>query len=541
MKRIAGKICAIGMAAALAVTALVGCGGSSSGSAASASDSASGSAAATASTQAELLKFGCQNYSAGGVDPADEINTAWNAMRYGITECLFKFNDAMEIEGWLAEDDYTVSDDHKTWTFNIKPGIKFSNGTELTPSAVVASFERLFKDANASTPEKYLDPKAKLTADDEAGTVTIELESAVQDLRKGLAYPVMAIVDVEGTSDFANGIIGTGPYMIDSFTADVGYNMKANPEYYETVPFEAVEIKYLGDATAKANALQAGDIDLAENISTKADLEVLQSDPAYTVNVANGVRCGFSYMNQDGILKNEALRQAILEAIDGQTICDVTLGGLYTYGYSVLPSNLGYNYDKLTNEYGYDKAKAEKTLDDAGIKDTDGDGIRELDGENIKLVWATYENRGLSDIAQAGQQLLAEVGIDVDVQVVDSDTLTSRSQSGDYDLLANNWTTVGTGDPTDYLANWYSKSAANTNGYKSDEYDAAYETLLSEFDDDKRLDAITTMQQCLLDDAGVLVHGYYNSSMAFNNSAVSNAPIHTADYYWLTTEVTPAA
>ena len=139
MRKHVGKIVAIGLAAALAVFALAGCGGSSNGSASASADaSASGSAAAT-TAQAELLKFGCQNYSAGGLDPAVETNTAWNSMRYGITECLFKFDDAMEVQGWLAEDDYTVSDDHKTWTFNIKKDIKFSNGTELTPSAVAAA------------------------------------------------------------------------------------------------------------------------------------------------------------------------------------------------------------------------------------------------------------------------------------------------------------------------------------------------------------------------------------------------------------------
>ena len=542
MKKHLGKIVAIGLAAALAAFALVGCGGSSNSGSASGSASGSGSAAAATATGG-TLKFGCQNYGGGGVDPANEINTAWNAMRYGIAECLFKFDDSMQVKGWLAEDDYTVSDDHKTWTFTIKKGIKFSNGTELTPSAVAASFERLFKDGadGASGPGDYLAVDAKITADDAAGTITIESDQAYQDLRKNLAYPVMAIIDVEGTTDYNNGVIGTGPYMIESFTPDVGYTMKANPNYYETVPFETVEIKYLGDATAKANALQAGDIDLAENISTKADLESLKANNAYTVNVANGVRCGFSYVNMAGVLKNDDLRHAVMMAIDGETIDNVTLGGLYTYGYSVLPSNLPYNYDKLSYKYGFDKEKAIKTLDDAGIKDTNGDGIRELDGQNIQLVWYTYENRGLKDISEAGTQLLKEVGIDVDMRVVDSETLTAKSRSGEYDLLANNWTTVGTGDPTEYLANWYTKSPKMVCNYSSADFDAAYETLLNEFDENKRTDAITKMQQVLLDDTAVLVHGYYNSSMAFNNSVVGNAPIHTADYYWLTTEITPAA
>ena len=546
MRKHVGKLVACGLAAALAVFALAGCGGSSSGSAAASGDaSASGSAASAdvAATSDATLTFGCQNYSSGGVDPAAETNTAWNAMRYGITECLFKFDDAMEVEPWLATDEYTVSDDHKSWTFNIRQDVMFSSGNAMTPSAVKASLERLIEaDASGSaTVSKYLDKAAKITADDDAWTLTIESDTAYPDLRKNLAYPVMAIVDTEATTDYTNGVIGTGPYMIDSFTADVGYNMVANPNYYETVPFAAVEIKYLGDATAKANALTAGDVVLTENISTAADLNTLKENADYTVNVANGVRCGFSYVNFGGILKNDALRQAIMMAVDGQTVADVTVGGLYTYGYSVLPSNLEYNYDKLTYKYAFDKDAAIKLLDDNNIVDSDGDGIRELDGQNIKLKWITYENRALSDMAQAGQQQLAEIGIDVDMNVTDSENEWNMMVAGDYDLCSSNWTTVGTGDPTEYLANWNGGNEANYCNYQNDDFDAAYKQLLTEFDEAKRVELITTMQQCLLDDAAVLVHGYYNSSMIFANSAVATAPIHTADYYWLTTEVTPAA
>ena len=543
MRKHTSKILALGLVATLAVGALAGCGGGSASSAASPGGSSANGAQAAAAGQGDLLTFGCQNYGGGSVDPAQETNSAWNAMRYGITECLFKFDDTMEVEGWLAKDDYTVSDDHKTWTFNIRDDVKFSDGTQMTPSAVAASFERLFKDgaSGSSTPEKFLDPNAKITADDAAGTLTIETEEAYPDLRKNLAYPTMAIVNVDATTDYTNGVIGTGPYVIDTYTADVGYTMKANENYYESVPFKQVDIKYLGDATAKHNALTAGDVTLTENISTAADLNTLKGDANYTVNVANGVRCGFSYVNFDGVLKNDALRQAVMMAIDGQTVCDVTVGGLYTYGYSVLPSNLEYNYDKLTYKYKFDKDAAIKLLDDNNIVDTDGDGIRELDGENIKLEWITYENRSLADMAQAGQQQLAEVGIDVNIAVTDSENEWNKMVAGEYDLCSSNWTTVGTGDPTEYLANWNGGNAANYCNYKNDKFDEAYSELLTEFDDSKRIELITTMQQCLLDDAAVLVHGYYNSSMIFANSAVSNAPIHTADYYWLTTEVKPAA
>ena len=172
--------------------------------------------------------------------------------------------------------------------------------------------------------------------------------------------------------------------------------------------------------------------------------------------------------------------------------------------------------------------------------DSDGDGFRELDGQKITLNWITYDNRGLATLAEGGQLLLADIGIDVTINSTDADTEWNMMVAGEYDLCSSNWTTVGTGDPQEYMANWYSKGTANYCNYKNDRFDELYDQLLVELDEDTRVELITEMQQILIDDAAVLVHGYYNSSMAAKADEVSGATIHTADYYWITTEMKPA-
>ncbi len=511
---------------------LAGCGSKGSGS--SSSDGAS---------KGGTLNFGAQMYSDGIVNPTYDINGAWNCMRFGVGEALFKFNDSMEVEPWLAEKYET--EDSKTWVITLKSGIKFSDGDDMTASAVAASFEHMLKDGpnGSSTPEKYVPYETKITADDAANTVTFELPDVNYNLPGNLAYPVCAVLDVEHIEDWNNGVIGTGPYVIDKFQDQVGYTMKKNENYYEDVPFDTVEIKFMGDASAKAMALNSGEIDVAENITNVSDIKSFQDNDAYTVNIAQGVRCGFAWMNmKKGVLKNKELRKAMLMAIDYDTICQSnTIGGLYTAGFSVLPSTLSYGYDKLNNPYAYDPEKAKKTLDDAGIKDTDGDGFRELDGKNIDLKFVSYENRLLNDFSDAFAQYLGEVGIKVTADYGSSDDQWSKLVAFDYDLNNNNWTTVGNGDPTEYMANWYSKSESNYCGYKSDDYDKLYEALLKESDTEKRAKLLQEMQQVLVDDAVAIIDGYYNSSMIFNKSKISSAPIHTADYYWITTEIKPAA
>lgn len=533
MKNKLKKVLAAGMAAALAAGILSGCGTDDS--------SNSGSCGNLSPGDEKVLTFGCQNYSDGLVDPANQTNAAWNCMRYGIGECLFKFNDSMETEPWLAES-YEVSDDHLTWTIKLKDGIKFSDGCEMTATKVKESFDRLKTEGpnGSSAPDKFLEYEAEITADDEANTITIKTVTAYPNLPGNLAYPVMEIVDVECTADWNNGVIGTGPYAIEKYYDLVGYDLVANENYREDVPYDKVKLLYMSDASAKAMALKNGQVDLVENITNVSDIQDLQDNPDFTVDIANGVRCGFSWMNFNGVLGNETLRQAILMGIDYDGICQSNLiGGLYTSGYSVLPSNLTYNYDQLENPFSYDVEAAKKLLDDAGIVDTNGDGIRELEGQNIVLDYVYYDNRLLKEFAQAHHQYLTQIGIEVNEREGSSEDQWSSLSTGDYDFNANNWTTVGNGDPTEYMANWYSKSSGNYCGYKNDEYDALYEQLVTEMDEDKRVELVTQLQQILINDAAVLVDGYYNSSMIYSRN-VGYAHIHTADYYWLSTEIVPA-
>ncbi len=491
------------------------------------------------------MTFGIQNYSGGGLDPAREINCAWNNSRYGIGECLFKFDNEMNVVNALC-DGYTVNEEHTEWVFHIREGVKFSDGCDLTASAVAASFARLFEAGprGSSAPQNYLEYEAEITAGDVSGNVTVKTTRPYVDLTKNLAYPVMIILDVEHTADYNHAPIGTGPYAVTNFREGVGCTVSANERYWGgDVPYASIELLYMGDASAKAMALQSGQLDLAENVTNISDLRALQADPAFTVTIANGVRTGLAHMNmsEGRLLSNKMLRQAVLMALDDETMCSVTVGGLYTSGFSVLPSNLDYGYEHLTDPYAFDPDAAAKLLDDAGIVDTNGDGIRELDGKEVVLHYVTYPNRCLNDFAEAIQQQLSSIGIGVDLEIGDSARQWDSYQSGDFDLNGSNWTTVGTGDPTEYLAAWCSTSGSDYCGYKNGEYDTLFNELAVTFDNDARRDIIQQMQQILIDDAAAIVHGYYNSSMISRNATIGGAAIHTADYYWITTEIYPAA
>ncbi len=492
-------------------------------------------------TDGKHLNFGCYSYS-DSLDPVVTVNSGWAAMRYGITECLFRFDDQVVAQPWLC-DSYEHSDDYVTWTLHIRDGVQFSNGNAVTPSAVQAAFERLYAETDAdrggtgnSNPEIYL-PEPALTADDEAGTLTVVCQRPTSNLPGILAYPYFAVIDVTVIDE---QVVGTGPYQLDSMQAGVGAELSRNPYYwYEEVPFDTLSILFIEDSTTKAMALQSGDVDMVENITTASDLEKISGDSRFYVSTAAGIRTGNSYLNFNGPLGNDALRQAILMAIDSETMCNVTVAGMYTPGFAALPSSLAYNYDQLTNPYPYDVEKAKQVLDQAGIVDTDGDGIRELDGENINLVYLAYTSRNLNDFAQAIALQLEDIGIGVTLTVSDYDTITALQNAGEFDLVTANTTTVGTGDPQDFLSYWYSGNSQSYGYYHNEEYDACYEALEVATDADERLDLITRMQQILIDDAATIIHGYYNSRMLSWADRVTGAEIATIDYYWITSDIAP--
>ena len=523
------KKAAAAVMAAVMTLSLAACGGSGNTSQGGDSSAADGT----------HLNFSCYNYS-NSMDPITNVNSSWCFLRYGVGECLFRFDENVVVDYALC--DAYETEDYITWTRHIREGVQFSNGNAVTASVVKASLERLY-DAEAnktgnSTPSQYV-TFSSMEADDAAGTVTLVCDSRTVNLPGILAYPWYGIVD---TSVIDTEVIGTGPYYVTALEENSTIDLARNEYYWDgEVPYDTIRIFLTEDSSTKAMALKSGDVDLVENITTASDLAELEADDTYYVSTTAGVRLGNSYFNFNGVLGNDALRQAILYAIDDATMCDITVGGMYTAGCSVLPSSLSYGYDQLTDPFAYDLDKALETLDAAGIVDTDGDGYRELDGQRINLSYIAYTSRNLDEFAQAVAITLESIGIGCTVTVQDYDTALANQSAGNFDLITSNATTVPTGDPTGFLGNFYSGNSGTYGYYANDQYDALYEQLLTAADAGEQLELIIQLQQILIDDAATLVHGYYNSTFASRASVVSGADIAPIDYYWITTKIHPAA
>lgn len=520
MKKAAKITAALAMMGLLAFAA-AGCGGD---------DSAKSGAAK------DTVKFGVTNF-ADSLEPTDNF-FSWVVMRYGLGECLVKFDDKMNLTPWLAES-WSISDDKLTWTFKINDKAVFSNGNKVTADAVKKSIERTFEKSNRAETFFQFD---NITADGQ--NLIIKTKNPVPTLPGMLADPLFIIIDTSVTDrDYAKqGPICTGPYMVKEYSKAKAV-MEVNPNYWDgKVPFKVAEIPTIDDPNTRAMALQSGEIDMAINIAS-GDLQLFQDKAKYNISELASLRTVLAQinMNEGRPCHDPKVRAALISCLDRETYNKVLLKDSFITGKAPIPPSLDYGFDQLTDPNAYNVERAKQLLAEAGWKDTNNDGYVDKDGKNLELDFIYYSGRAeLPLYAEATQSDAKKIGIKVNMKNIDYNVLDSIRQSGDFDLCISNILTANSGDPAVYL-NWYWKTGdpQNATGYSNPEYDALSDRLAVEFDPAKRRDLMIQMQQILLNDGAGLFFGYPKTNMV-SKVTLKNADIKPADYYWLTKDVAPA-
>ena len=485
------------------------------------------------------LKVGVTNF-ADSLEPTENY-FGWVVMRYGMGETLAKFDEKMNVQPWLAES-WKISDDHLTWTFKIRDGVKFSNGKDLTAEAVKASIERAFaKNKRAETFFKYKEIKA------DGQNLIITTEKPEPNMPGFLADPLFLIVDTsaEGERDFAKqGPICTGPYVCESFTKEKAV-MKKNPHYWDgEVPYETVEIPSIDDPNTRAMALQSGEVDMAVNIGA-GDIGLFSDTSKFHIDRIASLRVVLARINQKGVLGDPKVRAAFISMCDRKSYNEIILKGTFIEGKAPIPPSMDYGFDQLTDPNHYDVERAKKLLDEAGWKDTDGDGIRDKDGKPLSVDFVVYNSRAeLPIYAEAVQADAKKVGIDVKIKSVDYNLIDKMGINGEYDLLISNITTANTGDPEIFL-NWYWRTnkdgdnPQNGSGYSNPALDAKFAELSTEFDKAKRRQLMIDIQQIIMNDGAGLFLGYPETNI-ISSTKITGATMYPSDYYWVTNKIRPA-
>lgn len=474
---------------------------------------------------------------------------------------------------------WVTSPDKLTWTYTIRSGVKWSDGQPLTARDIAFTYNLMMTNSVAATANgNFVQNFASVTAPD-ATTLVITTKTP-QATMLALDVPIVPQHIWAGVKDIQNytnlptpghPVVGDGPFILTGYKQGQYVQLTANKNFWRGAP-KINELNFLSfdNTDAAVQALKKGDIDLVSTL-TAAQFNALKGQPDITVNQAEGARFAELEFNPgaatdtgapigDGnpALKDVAVRQAIADAIDVNTIVKQVYGGYAQAATGYIPyTDPTYHWTPPPGvARTFDIAAANKLLDQAGYPMGAG-GVRDgKDGKPLTLRLFAENNR-----VQDGQTApyivgwLKQIGITVQVQEMSMDKTDQVVTSGDYDMAFSNWTVNP--DP-DYVLSIQTCAARPTAAGQSGssdaffcdpQYDQLYQAQESTFDSTARATIIDQMQQILYQQAPVVTLAYPNSLEAYRSDRFApftvqpqpGGAITNQNGYWSYLYATPLA
>jgi len=435
-------------------------------------------------------------------------------------DMLYNFSqDTLEPESALAQYPPEQSADGKTWTFEIRSGVAWSDGVPLTAHDIAFTFNLVNEKQLGSFQSELGDPIAK-NAFEAPNDTTLIWHMATPTLAP-LSPPWVPIVpehiwgkfmDPQYTSgdikEFRNvPAVGSGPFHLTEWNEGQGWKMEANPDYWMGAPhIDDVVFRPYGNPEALKLALTTGEVDAVDGLPPSI-FNTLQDQPNIETNVSSAGRFDNIAFNFEGTgdpsLHDQNVRDAIAIAVDRQALVDrVTLGYASLGDSVILPSFSRWSWRPSTGEVqGYDPQAAMDLLDSAGYTDVNGDGIREDKSGNP---WS-LEVLTISDYVYsvpAGKLIvgwLKDIGIDATIKSVSEGKAYDLWGSQDFDMYV--WSWGPSPDPDFILSIFTHKQCLSwSDGCYSDPvYDKMYEAQRAATDQATRQELVTQMQQYLYD------------------------------------------
>ncbi|WP_312113244.1 ABC transporter substrate-binding protein [Brevibacillus reuszeri] len=351
--------------------------------------------------------------------------------------------ETKEIKPYLAES-YRISDDQKTWTFKIRSGVTFHDGTPLTAASFKATFERAKAPETASpSAGPLLDVIESISAPDDS-TLILQLKEPSAPLLSYLVQPnmtqplSMAAIEKYG-KEYGRNPVRVGRWKFESWKTGESITLVRNEAYQWAEPFskhkgppmpDKLVIKFIKDSQTTISALESGSIDIATVLAKEA--KEYRSNGKFEILEAAQLGVNFILMNMENeILQDIRVRQALNMALNKKAIIQADQQGEGESAFGPLPREM-FGYDPAVERYGYpfNVEGAKKLLDEAGWK-MGAQGLREKDGKPLSLQLLTAGN---SHGIQLIQSMLKEIGVELKIQSAELGSLLELSAKGQFDL-----------------------------------------------------------------------------------------------------------
>ena len=563
MKRISRrnflKVAGVGAAA----LGLAACGGSKSGStAASGNASSAGSSTGSINTAGFTVQYGSNPET---LDPA--LNSAVDGGNTIITvfETLLIINENNETVPGQAES-WTTSEDGLTWTFTMRDGLKWSDGSELNAKDFEYSFKRMadpdtaapyaetclgmidgfeeaagFPDADGTTPvEPNLDA-LNVKASDDGKTLTIVLGYPCSYFDKIAAFAAMSPVQkatVEANGDAwctsPDTYVCNGPYMITEWTPSERIVLTKNPNYVggwdnSKIVSDSITLLLLEDSSASFAAYNSGEAVLIKDVPTDEIPSLTKAEDGgdFYVDTILGTYYVSLNLKRDAF-KDAKVRKALSLAIDRDYVANTIMQGTYSTADSIVGPGIvdenGYFHDNgnapyISADYEANLAEAKKLLEEAGYPN----------GEGYPTIEYSCNDAGYHvPLAEYLQQAWGDLGITLTISKMEWSSFTAARRAGEYDVARNGWV-MDYNDPSNMLDLFCSGNGNNDGKYSNPEFDAAIEASRVA-DSAEHFAQLHKAEDILMEDTGCLPIAYYNDYWLQSSSL--KGTWHSPYGYW---------
>ncbi len=489
------------------------------------------------------------------LDPALNSAVDGGNMLLHLSECLLTVDKDGAIAPGAAES-WEPSDDGLTWTFHLRDGLKWSDGSDFKASDFVYSWQRV---ANPATAAPYADTvlwpvenfddvfngvkdpsELGVSAPDDK-TFVVKLSAACPYFESLAAFATLSPVN-PATVD-ANGdawavapetYISNGPFKITEWVPGSYILTERNENYWnkDAIKLDGIKWLLIEDSNASYSAYQTGEALFIKDVPTEEIPSLMNNDEFHIDPIL-----GTYYLNLNcnvDAFKDARVRKALSLAIDRDYVANTLMQGTYLPAYNFMGpgwadpaggdffANANGGKPYISDDYAANLAEAKALMAEAGYA---------VDPENpdLKLTYTTNDSGYHVVVAEYLQDAWKQLGVDLTVEKVEWASFTPMRRAGDYEAARNGW--VGDySDPSNLIELLYSSNGNNDGKYNNPDFDAAIDLSRSTMDVNERSKALHQAEDILMDTAGCVPVAYYTDF--YLQSAKITGMWHSPYGYW---------
>ncbi len=504
------------------------------------------------------------------LDPALNSAVDGGNMLVTLFETLLIIDENNKVQPGQAEK-YEVSDDGLTWTFTMRDGLKWSDGTALDAKDFEYTFKRIadtslaapyaetvvgmidgYKDAvgnpddegnTTTTPDPE---KLNVKASDDGKTLTVKLAYPCSYFDKIVAFGTMSPVQkatVEKNGDAwatkPDTYVCNGPYMIKEWTPSERIVCQKNPNYKggwdsKKIVTKTLNFLLLEDSSASYAAYNSGEAQMIKDVPTEEIPSLKKAEDGGDFYVDTILGTYYLSMNLNKAPFNDKnVRKALSLAIDRDYVANTVMQGTYSPAYNLMGPGVvdseGMFFDNakkenggktyISDDYEANLKEAKQALADAGYPN--GEGFP-------TITYSTNDTGYHKAVAEYLQQAYKELGITLKIDIVDWSSFTPQRRAGEYEMARNGWV-MDYNDASNMIELFYSTNGNNDGKYNSKEFDAAIDKS-KVADSEEHFKALHEAESIVMNDYGFIPVAYYNDFWLQSSSL--KGTWHSPYGYW---------